>query len=149
MHFMGVQEISASRADVWRALNDPAIIQQCIPGCERYEEIEPAKYEAVVVASIGPVWASFSATVTVSDHVLDEGYRIEAKGSGVMAGLGNLAASVDLVDSEWGTSLSYSAEAQISDSLSHLGSHLIQAAATRFSEAFFARFNALLVSGAE
>ena len=149
MQFAGVQEISASRAEVWRALNDPATIRQCIPGCERYEEVEPAKFQAVVVGSIGPVWASFAATVTVSDRVLDEGYRIDAKGSGVMAGLGNLAASVGLVDSEWGTRLSYSAEAQIGDSLSHLGSHLIQAAATRFAQAFFAKLNALLVSSAE
>lgn len=148
MQFTGVQEIAASRADVWKGLNDPATIQQCIPGCERYEEVEPDTYVAAVVASIGPVWATFKGTVTVSDRVPDEGYRIEATGNGVAAGLGKLVALVSLVDSEQGTRLSYAAEAQVGHELAQLGSHLIQATASRFAEAFFAKFNALLSSAA-
>ena len=78
-------------------MNDPAPIQQCIPGCERHEEVEPAKYAAVVNAPIGPVWATFMATVTLSDQVPAEGYRIEAEGRGVIAWLGKLSASVGRV----------------------------------------------------
>lgn len=149
MQFTGTHEIAASRADVWSALNDPATFEQCIPGCERCMEVEPANYEVVLVAFVGPVRATFVATVTVSDHVPVESYRIEATGTGLTAGLGKLTAVVGLVDSQWGTTLNYSANARVHDTLAHLGSPAIHAAVRRFAEEFFAQLNALLSASDE
>ena len=34
MTMSGEQQLAASRETVWKALNDPAILKACIPGCE-------------------------------------------------------------------------------------------------------------------
>ena len=38
MDMSGSHRITASREEVWAALNDPAILKQCIPGCEEIEK---------------------------------------------------------------------------------------------------------------
>ena len=35
------QRIPASREQVWAALNDPAVLKQCIPGCQSLEVTAP------------------------------------------------------------------------------------------------------------
>ena len=35
MELTGEYRIAAPRETVWRALNDPEMLKQCIPGCQR------------------------------------------------------------------------------------------------------------------
>ena len=55
--------INAPKAQVYAALNDPAVLQQCIPGCEELMKHSDTELEALVVLKIGPVKAKFSGTV--------------------------------------------------------------------------------------
>ena len=59
MQTKGEYLIAAPRDAVWAALNDPAVLQQCIPGCESFNAAEGGRFEAMVAASVGPVRASF------------------------------------------------------------------------------------------
>ncbi|MFN3797037.1 MAG: SRPBCC domain-containing protein, partial [Sphingobium yanoikuyae] len=34
MRMTGEERIAAPRDAVWQALNDPAVLRQCIPGCQ-------------------------------------------------------------------------------------------------------------------
>jgi len=44
----------ASRKKVWRALNDPEVLRQCIPGCPALEQRGPERFKATVEIKIGP-----------------------------------------------------------------------------------------------
>ncbi len=112
MEFTGTQIIKASRAEVWKRLNDPATFQQCLPGCEQYQEGDDGGYDAVIVASVGPIKARFKGTARFSHHEEATGYHIEGSGSGGVAGFGKLGATVRLEDVEGGTSLHYVARAR-------------------------------------
>jgi carbon monoxide dehydrogenase subunit G len=144
MKFEGQQDIPASRDAVWRHLNDPAVIQRCIPGCKSYTETEPDMYDAVVVSSIGPVSATFKGKARIFDRVDGEGYGIEGQGNGGIAGFGKLVATIQLSDTPEGTRLAYVAEAQIGGKLAQVGSRLIQSAATKFAADFFVRFKEIV-----
>ena len=48
MELTGEYRIPASRERVWEALNDPAILQQSIPGCESLERSGEDGYAAAV-----------------------------------------------------------------------------------------------------
>ena len=82
MDMNGSQRIEASREVVYAALNDIEILRQCIPGCETIEKTSETEMTAKVVLKIGPVKASFSGKVTLSDLDPPNGYTITGEGSG-------------------------------------------------------------------
>jgi carbon monoxide dehydrogenase subunit G/quinol monooxygenase YgiN len=83
MDMTGTQRIEAPRETVWAALNDPDVLKQCIPGCESTEKISDTEMNAKVTLKIGPVKASFTGKVTLSDLDPPNGYRISGEGVGV------------------------------------------------------------------
>ena len=73
------------------------------------------------------------------------GHRIEGDSSGGsdgIAGFGRMAVTVRLADVDGGTSLDYVADAAVGGKIARIGSRFVQAAATRFADAFFRRFRA-------
>jgi carbon-monoxide dehydrogenase small subunit len=147
MEFTGTQLIPARRAAVWAALNDPAALQQCIQGCERFEAMGPGQWLAVVMAAVGPVKARFTGTVSLHDIEPLAGYRLEGQGQGGVAGFGKLEARVRLSDEDGATRLDYTAQAQVGGKLAQIGSRLVSGAAAKMAEQFFSAFNALLSGG--
>ncbi|OAJ54963.1 carbon monoxide dehydrogenase [Paraburkholderia ginsengiterrae] len=133
MEFKGSQRIIASRAAVWQRLNDPVTLQQCLPGCEHYQQAEDGSYDVVIVAAVGPIKARFKGNARFLDLLENIGYRIEGGGSGGIAGFGKLVADVHLEDMDGGTTLQYAATVQ-------LGSRLIGSVANKFLADFFAQF---------
>ncbi len=96
MKMSGSQVIDAPREAVWKGLNDPKVLQQCIPGCESIVASSPTQMSAKVVLKIGPVKASFTGAVTLSDIKAPESYRISGKGEGGLAGFASGGATVKL-----------------------------------------------------
>src|SRR5690606_18876263 len=60
MDIEGEERVRASRDVVWRALNDPEVLKQCIPGCQSLEQASPTELQVVVRIKIGPVTATFN-----------------------------------------------------------------------------------------
>ena len=108
MEFTGSQTIAATREQVWNGLNDAAVLQACVPGCEEFVAQNDDEYKAVVVASVGPVKARFKGTLLLSDRDGPNGYKILGQGEGGIAGFGKMTATVTLADAdEGGTLLTY------------------------------------------
>jgi hypothetical protein len=142
MKMSGEETIPARRVEVWTALNDPAVLKQCIPGCEQIVKRSDTEMDAKVVVKIGPVKARFSGTVTLSDLDPPNSYRISGQGSGLT---GNAAggASVRLDDVEGGTRMSYDVDAQVGGKIASLGARFIEPTARQLASQFFARFAAI------
>ena len=149
MEFTGSQTIAASREQVWQGLNDAAVLQECIPGCEAFTAENDDEYKAVVVASVGPVKARFKGTLELSERDAPNGYRIVGQGEGGIAGFGKMTATVTLADAEDGTLLTYVAEAQVGGKLAQIGSRLVTSVANKLAAEFFKRFNATLSAANE
>ena len=144
MDMTGEFIIPAPRQRVWEALNDPAVLQQCIPGCESIEKLSATELQAKVVAKVGPVRAHFGGKVTLSDLDPPNGYKITGEGSGGAAGFAKGGAAVQLSDEGEGTRLTYQVDAHVGGKLAQIGSRLIDATARKMAEDFFARFSALV-----
>src|SRR5437773_1850589 len=91
MEIKGEYKIAAPREKVFAALNDPTVLQACIPGCESLEKVSDTEMKAKVRLRIGPVSASFTGKVTLSDIDPPNGYKISGEGQGGAAGLQALA----------------------------------------------------------
>ncbi|MBL8521567.1 MAG: carbon monoxide dehydrogenase subunit G [Betaproteobacteria bacterium] len=144
MNLTGEFHLPAPRATVWAALNDPAILKDCLAGCEVFEADGDNAFRCVVAASIGPVKARFNAKVTLSHIDAPKGYTLAFDGQGGAAGFGRGESQVTLEESGAGTLLRYTAKAQIGGKLAQVGSRLIDAAAKKVTDDFFAQFAARL-----
>ena len=142
MTMSGEQLLAAPRETVWKALNDPAILKACIPGCETLDLIGENEFTAVATNKIGPVKARFKGKVKLTDLDPPNGYKISGEGDGGIAGFAKGGASVSLSDKDGGTLLSYNVEAQIGGKLAQLGQRLVNGAAKKMADDFFIRFAA-------
>lgn len=140
------KRIPARQDVVWAALNDPAVLKRCIPGCEEVIKKSDTEMTARVVVTVGPVKAKFTGEVTLSDIDAPNGYTITGKGSGGVAGFGKGGAVVKLRTEGGDTVLSYSASASVGGKLAQIGQRLIDSTAKKLADEFFTNFVAAVVS---
>ncbi len=148
MDLQGEYRISAPREQVWAALNDPAFLAAAIPGCEEIVKQSDTVFVAKVVARFGPVKATFSGHVTLSDIDPPNGYTITGEGQGGVTGFAKGAAKVTLVADGDGTILRYDAKGDVGGKLAQIGSRLIDGTARKLADDFFGKFAALVATAA-
>jgi uncharacterized protein len=144
MELKGERLIPASVDTTWRALNDPAILRDCIAGCESIERTGDDAYEALLAVKVGPVSARFKGKLQMSDIKPPHSYTIHFDGQGGVAGHGKGSADVALAAEGAQTRLRYEARAQVGGKMAQVGSRLIDAAAGKLTEDFFNAFEARL-----
>ena len=140
MDFSGEYIIPSTKQKVWDALNDPEVLKQCIDGCEELNKESESEFSARVTAKVGPVRAKFSGKVTLSDIDPPNGYKISGEGQGGVAGFAKGGAAVKLEDSDGGTKLTYTAEAEVGGKLASVGSRLVEGVAKKTADDFFGKF---------
>ncbi|MEM7079240.1 MAG: carbon monoxide dehydrogenase subunit G [Pseudomonadota bacterium] len=145
MQQSGEYSIAAPRDAVWHALNDATILAACIPGCQDMQRVGDAHFKAKVKAKIGPVSAVFDADLELQDLQPPEAYTIQGDVKGGAAGFGKGKAQVMLeaVD-EATTLLRYAVDANVGGKLAQVGSRLVDGAARKMADDFFAAFAAQL-----
>ena len=133
--------ISASRIDVWNALNDADVLRSCIDGAEVVDRIDESRFMAKVTAKIGPVKAKFAADILMEDIDPPCSYVLNVSVKGGPAGFGQGRASVVLTEKEGGTVLTYEVQGNVGGKLAQIGSRLIVAAGRKFADGFFGKFS--------
>jgi len=141
MEMTGEERIPASQADTWAALNDPEMLKACVPGCESVERTADNEYQVLMVARIGPVSAKFKGRLVLSDLKPPHSYALAFEGQGGAAGFGKGSAEVQLAPDGDGTRLSYQVKANVGGKLAQIGSRLVDGAAKKIAQDFFAAFN--------
>ncbi len=138
----GEERIEAPLQLVWQSLNDPEILQASIPGCQTLEMMSDTQMAATVVLKIGPIKATFTGEVTLSNIQAPHSYTISGEGKGGVAGFAKGGADVALSEDDTGaTLLKYEAKADIGGKIAQLGSRLIYSTTKKLTEQFFSEFN--------
>jgi hypothetical protein len=140
MEMHGERRIPAPRQSVWEKLNDPEVLKACIPGCQELEKTSDGGFTAKVRAKVGPVSATFTGKVTLTDLDPPAGYTISGEGTGGVAGFAKGGAKVELEEDGAETVLRYGVQAQVGGKLAQIGSRLIDATARKMSDEFFSKF---------
>ncbi|MDA0229945.1 MAG: carbon monoxide dehydrogenase subunit G [Proteobacteria bacterium] len=137
MKLSGEHLIPASQQTVWEALNDADMLRACLPGCETLEKISDTEMTAKITTKIGPVKATFTGAVTLSDLDPPNGYKLSGEGQGGTAGFASGSASVNLSEQDGGTLLRYEVEAKVGGKLAQIGSRLIDSVTKKLAAQFF------------
>ncbi|MEM1074404.1 MAG: carbon monoxide dehydrogenase subunit G [Pseudomonadota bacterium] len=139
--------INAPKDAVYAALNDPDVLQKCIPGCEELIKHSDTELEAKVVLKVGPVKARFSGQVTLDTAGAPDEFSLSGQGNGGTAGHAKGGADVTLEGLGDETVLRYDARAEIGGKLAQLGSRLIQGTAKKLADKFFKSFAEVMEEG--
>lgn len=142
MNLTGDTLISAPREAVWAALNDPDVLARCIEGVERLEAVAEDRFAGKMNAKVGPVRATFTGEVQLTEREPPARYVIVGEGKGGVAGFAKGRAEVTLAEEAGGTRLAYVATPQVGGKLAQLGTRLIEGTAKGYAETFFARLKA-------
>ena len=153
----GSSLLHATPERVWHQLQDPVVLQRCIPGCESMVLIQPEHYQAVIQIGLGPFSATFKTQVvllpelhqtfqTPSHFRLILSGQAGALGEGKATILVQLQAEEDPQSKQIKTRIDWQAEPELTGKLAQLGNRLMDASAKSMSQEFFNRFS-LVLSG--
>ena len=140
MEMTGEQIIALPQQAVWEGLNDPAVLKDCITGCDALDRVSDTEFKIVLTAAVGPVKAKFNGKLMLMDVNAPASYSLAFEGSGGAAGFGKGTAHVSLSPEGAGTKLSYTCKANIGGKLAQIGSRLIDGVAKKMADDFFAKF---------
>jgi len=143
MKLAGSYKLNVKKEIVWQALNNPDILKQCIPGCESFEKKSNTVFNATATNQIGPMNATFSGTVTLSNINENQSYTISGEGQSSV-GFANGSADVKLKEENGLTTLIYEVDVNVGGKVAQLGSRLIDGVAKKMSDYFFGRFSDLV-----
>ena len=138
MKLNGSYKMNVEKEAVWKALNDPNILRQCIPGCESFDKESDNIFNATATNQIGPMNATFSGTVTLSNIRENQSYTLSGEGQSPV-GFANGSAEVRLIEKNGITTLTYEVDVNVGGKIAQLGSRLINGVAKKMSDYFFGR----------
>ena len=139
MKLAGSYKLNVKKEVVWKALNNSNILKQCIPGCESFEEESDNIFNATATNQIGPMNATFSGTVKLSNIKENQSYTLLGEGNSSV-GFANGSADVKLKEENSITTLTYEVNVSVGGKVAQLGSRLIDGVAKKMSDYFFGRF---------
>ena len=139
MKLVGSYKLNVKKEIVWQALNDPNILKQCVPGCESFEKKSDTIFIVTATNQIGPMNATFSGTVTLSNIQKNQSYTIKGEGQSSV-GFANGSANIKLTENNESTTLIYEVNVNVGGKIAQLGSRLIDGVAKKMSDYFFGRF---------
>lgn len=143
MKFTGTYTVPAPRDKAFAKITDPAVLQQCIPGCEKMTRTGEDSYDVHLKIGVAGLKGSYIGKVQLRDKKLPESYALGIEGKGG-PGFVKGSARIDLHDKGDATELHYDADAQVGGMIAAIGSRLIEAAAKKMADDFFKKFGELM-----
>lgn len=145
MKVTGTAVLHAPRADVWKALNDPAVLVRTIPGCQRLEPAGPDQYRMTVSAGVGTIKGSYAGDVRLHSQQEPASFVMTASGAGA-PGTVSADVHVTLADSGDGsTRLDYDADAIVGGMIGGVGQRMLAGVAKKTAGEFFAAVDDVLM----
>ena len=141
MHIEGTHELHASRDRVYQALINPAVLQRCIPGCEKLDKTGDNTYSATLRTGVGSIKGVFTGNVKLEDMRPPSHFRMAVDGKG-QAGFLKGTGDLDLEEQAGTTLIKYRGEVQIGGTIAGVGQRMIQGAVKMMVSQFFTAIEA-------
>ncbi len=147
MKISGTSTLTADRATVFAALNDPAVLVASIPGCQRLEALGSDAYKMTVAAGVGSIKGVYDGEVHLSDQQEPASFTMKAQGAGAP---GTIGAEVMVILEDGpggGTVLSYDADAVVGGMIGGVGQRMLTGVSKRMADEFFRNVDAVILVG--
>ena len=147
MKLEGSFELPAEQSRVWPLLLDPRVLERCLPGCERMEELGPDQYKAVLNVKVAGIQSTYDAEIHLREKRPPTHFRLIVVGQG-KGGFANGDGAIDLVAQDDTTAMRYSGDLQVGGLLASVGSRLVESAAKKILREFLKKLAQEISAGA-
>jgi len=137
MKISGSSTLDAPVDKVWEAIQDPAVLARCLPGCESLAVIGDDRYAMSLTAGVAAIKGTYAGEVSLSDKVAPHSLTMRASGSGA-PGTIDADVKVQLAPSAaGGTDLSYDADASVGGAIGGVGQRMLVGVSRKMAGQFF------------
>ena len=114
------------RSDVYEMFNDPHALAKAVPGMQKLTQTDETHYEGVMRVQMGPVNATFTGILSLTDVNPPESCVLNIEGKGA-AGFAHGSGKVVFIPIEENqTLLKYSGEANLGGTIASVGQRVIE-----------------------
>ena len=141
MKIEGTNDLHVSPERVYQTLIDPAVLQRCIPGCERLEKTGENSYSTTLRAGVGSIKGVFTGNVRLEEMQPPRHFRliVDGKGQpGFVKGTGDV--NIEMRDGV--TAVSYNGDVQVGGTIAGVGQRMLQGAVRMMATQFFTAIEA-------
>jgi carbon monoxide dehydrogenase subunit G len=133
----GTEIIPGSADALWVALNDPAVLTRCVPGCKAMVEIAPDTYKVEMQLKVAAVGGAFEGEISLFDKQPPRTCNIKVSGAGSL-GHGNGTAQFTIEpDGETGAKLIYKGTGEIGGLVAGVGQRILVSVSKHLIGRFF------------
>ena len=147
MKVTGSATVQVPRDELWKALNDPAVLVRTIPGCSRLEEISPDAYRMTIYAGVASIKGTYQGEVRLADQHQPDSFVLHASGAGA-PGTVNADVSVHLSDQGSTTLIDYDADAVVGGMIGGVGQRVLGGVAKKTAGEFFSAVEGVVAGAA-
>ena len=132
----GEESFEAGIETLWRALNDPAVLVKCIPGCKEMIPDGEDRFRLVLNLKVASVGGSFEGAISLADKQPPAHCKVAVSGEGSL-GQGSGAATFSLEAQPSGTLMRYSGEGEIGGLVAGVGQRILKGVSKYLIGQFF------------
>ena len=132
----GEESFEVGIETLWRALNDPAVLVKCIPGCKEMIPDGEDRFKLVLNLKVASVGGSFEGEISLADKLPPAQCKVAVSGSGTL-GQGSGAATFSLTPHATGTLMRYSGEGEIGGLVAGVGQRILKGVSKYLIGQFF------------
>jgi hypothetical protein len=136
MKLAGAVNIRAARQKVWDALNSPAVLAKCIPGCEKLDRVGEDEFSVAQRLGIAAIKGRYAGKIALRDKAAPARCTLHMEGKG-RGGFMRGTSKIALTEKGDATELAYDSDVQVGGMLASLGARLIEPAAKKLVQQFF------------
>ena len=137
MKLAGQYLLPAPPAKVWALLTDPNRLAKLLPGCERLDPDGPDRFRAAVKFGIAAISGKYAGTIEFAEKKPPNSMRMKLSGKGI-PGFVDGVGHIELAGKGGQTELRYTGEAQVGGMIASVGQRMIEGAARKIVDQFFA-----------
>ena len=141
MKVNGTYTVPVPKERAYALLQDPSVLAQCMPGCDRLEQTGEDSYQMKMKMAIAAVSGQFDGKIRILDKVQPHQFKLVVEGNGKIGFLKGEGV-LQLADAEAGeTNVSYEGDVQVGGTIAAVGQRLLDTTSKLMIKRFFDKFS--------
>lgn len=137
LEMKGEYALPVAQAELWRLLNDPAVLAKIIPGCNTVRAVGEDHYEMGLKLQVGSVSGEYMGKVTLSEKEEPQHYTLSVEGQGSIGFMKGSAAFDLEAQGEGASLLRYAGSAEVGGVVAGVGQRVLSGVAKYLAGRFF------------
>lgn len=144
MKLNGSHKFKATSLQVFNAILNPAILQECIPGCNSVEYLDPFRIQANITTPLPGLKGPYGAVIRIAQRQEPNVLVLEVNRKGTGGSI-SATSQISIIDEQDGAILTYDASADLEGPIAIANNPIGQGITKNSLKSFFERLDRTIV----